>query len=129
MNGGKLVDKGYAPTAKASWSVPTCSLTTGGAVNGPAGIRFLLVQDGPDEGIFERSMDGSGSLITNKWSDEAADHYFGWVQSTGWEYVIPKDPARHPMRLVYTGLRTTKEGQVTKPASPVVATCAMVAAN
>jgi hypothetical protein len=127
MNGGKLVDKGYAPTVKASYSVPTCKMVDGSSVNGPADIVFQVVQDATDTGVFERAKDGSGSVITNRWSDDKGDHYFGWVKSTGWEYVIPKDPAGQPVRLVYVNLQTAKVGTATKPTTPLSATCPMVA--
>jgi hypothetical protein len=125
VNGGKLVDKSYAPTVKSSYMVTTCMMSGGAEVNGPAGVVFQLVQEGAEVGIFERAADGSGAVITNRWSDEKADHYFGWVQSQGWEYVIPKDPAVEPTRLVYVGLQTEDMGPFTKPTSPASATCPM----
>ena len=87
------------------------------------------MKDEISTGIFERGADGTGAVIINSWSDDKADHYFGWVQSSGWEYVIPKDPAGQPARLVYVGLKTTQEGNVTKPTSPLAATCPLVAAK
>jgi hypothetical protein len=126
MNGGKLVDAGEGPTAvKRSYSAPSCKMTDGSSVAGPSGVTFQLV----DGGIFERSADGSGAVITNHWSDGAADHYFGWVQSSGWEYVIPQDPNAQANRLVYVGLSTKAEGDVTKPATAVSATCPLVASR
>ena len=80
-------------------------------------------------GLFERSADGSGSVLTNKWTDDKGDHYFGWVKKTGWEYVFPKDATAQPMRLVYVQLTIDKQGEVTKPSSPVGATCPLVASK
>jgi hypothetical protein len=129
MNGGKLVDPGYAPAVKASYTAPACTMADGSSAAGPANIRFQLVQEGSGTGIFERSQDGSGAVITNQWADGDGDHYFGWVQSNGWEYVIPRDASKQPVRRVYTGLQTRTEGGATKPASPVSGTCPLVAAG
>jgi hypothetical protein len=128
MNGGKLVDAHYKPAVKASYRAETCTTKEGTSVPGPP-VTFQLVQEGPITGIFERSPDGSGAVITNHWSDDKGDHYFGWVQSTGWEYVMPKDPAAPATRLVYVGLQRSEEGGVTKPTSAVGATCALVVAK
>jgi hypothetical protein len=126
MNGGNLVDAGEGPTAvKRSYKAPQCAMTDGSSVAGPADVTFQLV----DAGIFERSSDGSGAVITNHWADAAGDHYFGWVKSSGWEYVIPQDPNAPANRLVYVGLDTKTEGSVTKPATPVSATCPLVASR
>src|SRR5215469_4405873 len=103
-------------------------MTTGASASGPADTVFELVQDGSGAGVFERSSNGSGAVITNHWSDDKADHYFGWVQSQGWEYVFPKD-ASQPSRVVYVGLTTAHEGDVTRPSSPASATCALVPAT
>jgi hypothetical protein len=130
MNGGKLVDKGYAPMVKSSWVAPSCTLSAGGAtVAGPAGVKFQLAQEGMVPGLFERSPDGSGSMITNGWSDEVGDHYFGWVQRSGWEYVFPRNPAQQPMRVVYVGLQVAQVGASSRPATPVSALCPLFPSN
>jgi hypothetical protein len=127
MHGGKIVDKGYMPaTIKGTFTVPKCNMTDGSTQDGPAGVEYQLVVDPKGSGIFEKSPDGSGSVITNTWSDDKADHYFGWVRSTGWEYVMPKDPAGQASRVVYVSLQRSKEGDVTKPTSPATGTCPMV---
>ncbi len=129
MNGGKLVDKGYAPAVTSTWAAPSCKLTTGETVAGPAGLKFQVAQEGPEAGVFEKSPDGSGAMITNRWSDEVGDHYFGWVQASGWEYVFPRTPGQQPARVVYTGLQVAKVGTASKPVTPVSAVCPLVPAN
>jgi hypothetical protein len=130
MNGGKLVDEDYAPEVKAAYRIVGCRvLADGSAIPGPTGTVFMLVSDTDGAGLFERSDDGTGAVINNRWSDEKGDHYFGWVQSNGWEYVIPADPSAKPVRIVYSGLATTQEGTITKPASAPVATCELVPAT
>ena len=129
MNGGKLLDKGAEVTVKASFTAPACTLANGSPTPGPAGIEFQLAQSGPDLGVFERGADGSGALITNHWADDKADHYFGWVQSSGWEYVIPKEPGGQAERLVYVGLEKQEVGTATKPTSAVSARCPLVPAH
>lgn len=126
MNGGKLVDPGYAAPVVAAYTVQTCAMADGSTLPGPAGIQFQLVQDASGVGIFERSADGSGAVITNHWGDANADHYFGWVQSSGWEYVIPRTTAYQPVRIVYVGVSLAKEGEVTRPASAPAGTCPMM---
>jgi hypothetical protein len=130
MNGGKLVDKGYAPTVKAAYKAPTCkNLVDGSNIAGPD-VVYQLVQDEQGTGIFERSPDGTGAVITNHWTDDKGDHYFGWVQNNGWEYVIPPEPAgKTAMRIAYSSLQTKAEGTITKPTSPPMATCEMVPAK
>jgi hypothetical protein len=126
MNGGKLVKDDYKPSVKTSYTVTSCkTIADGKPLNGPAGIVFKLVEDEAGRGLFEQSADGSGAVITNAWSDEKGDHYFGWVQSSGWEYVIPTDSAQTPVRVIYTGVKLRKEGEVTKPISEPVAICEM----
>jgi hypothetical protein len=129
MNGGKLVDDPSSLAVKASFVAPNCTASDGSPISGPSDIMFQLVQDGPQLAIFERSRDGSGAVITNTWADAQSDHYFGWVQRQGWEYVIPRVPGVQPMRLVYVNLSTINVGTVTKPMSAVSATCPLVPAK
>jgi hypothetical protein len=127
MNGGKLVESDYAPKVKASYRVPTCTnLADGSSIAGPADITFLLVEDAGGPGVFERSPDGTGAVITNRWSEADGEHYFGWVQANGWEYIVPSDPSRKPTRVVYTSIETKQEGTVTKPTSAPAAKCDML---
>ena len=124
MHGGKLVDPGYNGAVKTSFRAPTCNVN-GSAVNGPD-VVFEVVQDASGPALFERSPNGSGAVITNYWSDDKADHYFGWVLSNGWEYVISKDPAVPSTRLVYTGVQLSEVGGVTKPTSSAAGSCPLV---
>jgi hypothetical protein len=126
MNGGKLVENDYAPPVKASFVVPKCHMTDGTPIDGPSNIVFQLVQEPTQLAIFERSADGTGAVITNTWSDGKGDHYFGWVQAQGWEYVIPRDPSVQPVRFVYANLQVGEVGTVTKPLTPVSAICPMI---
>jgi len=126
MNGGKLVDSSYSPTVKASYTIDTCNMADGTTHPGPPGVVFQLVQDDQGTGIFEKGSNAKGAVITNTWSDDKADHYFGWVKSSGWEYVIPKDPAGRAARVVYVGLQTTKDGNATKPTSAPAANCPLL---
>jgi hypothetical protein len=128
MNGGKLVEDDYQPTVKAEYTVPGCkSLADGSAIAGPADTTYKLVQDGDGLGMFEQSADGTGAVINNHWKDDKGDHFFGWVQSSGWEYIVPSDADKPATRVVYTGLETREDGNVTKPTSAPVATCEMIA--
>ena len=63
------------------------------------------------------------------WSDEVGDHYFGWVQRSGWEYVFPRNPAQQPMRVVYVGLQVAQVGASSRPATPVSALCPLFPSN
>jgi hypothetical protein len=127
MNGGKLVKGTYAPPIKASFQIPSCTLQNGTPIAPPPSLRIDVVQEGAGLGLFEHVPGGAGAVFTNQWSDAKGDHYFAWVKSSGWEYVIAKDPAGQSMRLVYVNLETHEEGGVTKPVSPLSATCPLLA--
>lgn len=122
LNGGKLADHDYAKGRTDGYKVVKCTLlSNNSAINSPNTTYFLV-----DGGLFERSPDGSGTLIQNRWQEADGDHYFAWVQSSGWEYVIPKSGA--PTRIVYTGLATGPGPQgTTKPTSSPSARCEMAA--
>ena len=57
--------------------------------------------------------------------DCKGEHYFAWVQSNGWEYVLPTTGGG--VRNVYAAVdKTTAEDGSTRPTSAVYATCALV---
>lgn len=125
MHGGKLVDSGYKPTVQAKYTLQACKDNNGGDLKGPD-AKYLVVDDGESKGLFEKSPDGTGAVITNHWSASDGDHYFGWVQSSGWEYIIPKSPEANGTRVIYVGLETQKDGEITKPTSKPVGRCDLV---
>jgi hypothetical protein len=94
MHGGDLVGAGYQ-------AQPIVTFRAEGTV--PDGVTYSIVRtlDG-GQGIFERSADGSGTVITNRWRDAQGDHFFGWVGSShGYEYVFPADRSQPGVKIVY----------------------------
>jgi len=115
LHGGKLVDRGDSLKTLVQYR------TEGAA---PAGVQYSLVtgEDG-QPALFERSADGSGALIHNRWTENGEDHFFCWVGSShGYEYVIPLDRTKPGRKYLYPfGYFTTEVvGGIEKP-RPVAA--------
>lgn len=127
MNGGRLAGAGESVAgATAVLDVPSCTDANGGAIAGPANTRYYLLsgQTGPE--LFERSADGSGAVITNRWQAQDGMHFFAWVQSSGWEYVLPQ-PGAPGVRYVYSGMRVVRAPDGShRPEGPRIATCPLV---
>jgi hypothetical protein len=110
LHGGELVGKGYQPQVLVNYKAEGVT---------PAGATYHLVrlEDGR-EAVFERSSDGSGTLVSNQWRENAEDHFFCWVgKNAGFEYVIPADRTQAGSRYVYPyGTFTSRvENGVEKP--------------
>jgi hypothetical protein len=120
LNGAKIADKDYAKGATDGFKIAKCTnISNNESIQAP-NATYHFVQGG----LFERSSDGTGAVINNKWSEDDGEHYFAWVQSSGWEYIVPKAGA--PTRVVYTGLTTGPGPQgATKPTSSPTARCEM----
>jgi hypothetical protein len=124
LHGGRLGKKGTATTgALAKWDVPACHGHDGRSFPPPAGIRYFLMKGPAGEELFEQSSDGSGAIITNRWNDTEGTHFYAWVKSSGWEYILsgPGQPGR---RLVYVNGSENE-----RPRGEPMAECAMVAVN
>lgn len=95
LHGGDFVKRGEQPEVLVDY------IANGEGV--PAGATYQLVRTASGaEGIFERSADGSGTVITNRWRAEDGDHFFCWVGSShGYEYVVPLDRAEPVRKYVY----------------------------
>lgn len=118
LNGAKLADRDYAAGQKGGFKIDACfSLADHASVPGPTATYHFVTDEGKG-GLFERATDGSGSLIQNRWTEPDGDHYFTWVQRSGWEYVFPKNAA--PARLVYSGVEvmTAPDGSKRPGTSP-----------
>lgn len=125
LNGAKMADRDYSGGPSKGMKAPVCTLLADKSQIAGSDATYHFVSGGEDNGLFERSPDGTGALIQNRWSAEDGEHYFTWVQSTGWEYVFPK--ASQPQRIVYVGV-TTKPGPngTTQPASAPSAICPLI---
>ena len=94
IEGGSLVSAGYEPqkilvTYRAEGIVPP-------------GVTYLLVESDRGPAIFERSEDGSGTLLRTHWRDQQGDHFAGWVvTSHGYEYIVPLDRSKPAKKFVY----------------------------
>jgi hypothetical protein len=127
LNGAKIADRDYAQGQGPGFKVTKCTNLADNSNLPTPNASYHLI-DGGKTGLFERSPDGTGALIQNRWSEDDGDHYFTWVQSSGWEYVIPKSGP--PTRIVYTSLSTGPgAGGATKPTSPATARCEMTPAG
>jgi hypothetical protein len=102
LHGAKLADHDYAKDHPGGYRVVGCAMISDGTPVPPPNTTYHVVTDGAATGLFERSPDGTGSLIENHWQAKDGDHYFVWVKQTGWEMVLPKEGP--PKRLVYIGV-------------------------
>ena len=126
LRGAEMASR--APTAPtAVYTVPTCGLTNGEIVSGPA-TTYHLAEEAEGTILYEIESNGGGARITNRWVDSNGTWFFVWVgNGPGWQYYFPADPAQPPIRLAfdagtYSGDRSTG---VTRPVGSPSATCVM----
>jgi len=94
MKGGTLVKPGFVP--------PETLVRYRAEGQVPAGYDYLLVRTEQGEAMFERAANGSGALFETHWSDDAGDHFAGWVATShGYEFVVPKDRQQPASKYVY----------------------------
>ena len=94
MKGGSLVRAGYQAKKVI------VSYRAEGIV--PQGVKYLLIETGTGQAIFEKSADGSGALFETRWRDDKGDHFAGWVATShGYEFIVPVDRAKEAKRFVY----------------------------
>jgi hypothetical protein len=125
LHGARMADANTSVAgATAVFDVAACVNSTSGQPEGSPGARYYLLngQGGPE--LFERSNDGTGAVITNRWQDERGMHFFTWVGGTGWEYLLGADGSA--IRLVYQGFngQTFPDGTY-RPVTQHMATCQM----
>jgi hypothetical protein len=116
MKGGSLVEKGYQPKRvvvvyKAVGTVPV-------------GVEYQLVETEKGTAIFERSIDGSGTLFETHWKDAQGDHFVGWVATShGYEFVVPLNRKKEAKKFVYPkgyyDLKTINDVERPVPAVPI----------
>ena len=127
LNGGHFADGSEKQRVVAKYKVDGCVNTADGSpIQGTTHAEYWLLKE-PSGGVALAEMDrvGEGTVITNTWAEGDGDHFFTWVLSSGWEYVIPRDPGKSGTRIVYTGVSKGKQGSATKPTSAPSATCTM----
>lgn len=117
LNGGHFADGTEKSRVVAKYKVDKCVGTDGSPIQGPDAEYWLLREPSGGHTLAEMDARGEGTVITNSWASGEGDHYFTWVMSSGWEYVIPRDMTKPATRIVYVGLATAKSGNVTKPTS------------
>ena len=74
-------------------------------------IKYFLIETDGVLSIFERSEDGSGSLLQTRWQDDQGDHFAAWVSppfiskrlqsGPAYEFVVPFDRSKEAKRFVY----------------------------
>ena len=124
LNGARMANA-HTPVdhAIATYSLQACTSADGSTVAAPAGISYVLLQGEHGNELFERSADGSGAIIGNRWEDATGAHYFVWVQRSGWEFVLPPAGGR-AMRLVYSGMHVERFPDGTsRPQGAIAASC------
>jgi hypothetical protein len=79
----------------------------------PERIHYFLVETDRGLAIFERSEDGSGSLMQTHWQDDQCDHFGAWVSppvgiiskrglgGPAYEFVVPFDRSKEAKKFVY----------------------------
>jgi len=123
LNGAEMADHDYAAESRANYAVAACkTVGDNSPTQAPEATYHLVPKDGR-MALFERSPDGSGALITNQWSAADGVHYFTWVQSNGWEYVI-KDGAPTAQRIAYINVQNSQAPDgTTRPTSAPAVKC------
>ena len=107
--GGKVVPKGY--------NIQKVIVAYRAEGEVPARVQYFLIETDEGLAIFERSEDGSGSLLQTRWQDDQGDHFAVWVsppfipirlQSSkhyrggpAYEFVVPFDRSKEAKRFVY----------------------------
>jgi len=51
-------------------------------------IKYFLIETNGVLSIFERSEDGSGSLLQTRWQDDQGDHFAAWVSPPLYSYKV-----------------------------------------
>lgn len=126
LHGAKLADHDYAPGQTGGYRVVGCAQIADATPVPPPTTTYHFITDAGGTELFERSPDGSGSLIDNKWQADDGEHYFVWVKSTGWEFVVHKDGP--PTRLVYVNVsELAGTDHVTRPTTKPQVSCEMAA--
>jgi hypothetical protein len=85
----------------------------------PARVQYFLVETDEGLAIFERSEDGSGTLIQAHWQDDQGDHFASWVIplpgfsflferprlsgccGPAYEFIVPLDRSKKAKKFVY----------------------------
>lgn len=127
LNGGHFADGSERNRVVAKYKIDACRNTSDGSpIQGPADAEYWLLRE-QSGGVALAEMDpkGEGTVITNTWAAGDGDHFFTWVMSSGWEYVVPRDSSKPATRLVYVGVTKQVDGGATKPTSAPSATCTM----
>ena len=125
LNGGRFADGSEKGRVIAKYKVESCVGTDGSPMQAPDAEYWLLKEPSGALALAEMDARGEGTVITNTWASADGDHFFTWVMSSGWEFVIPRDLNQAGTRIVYVGVANTKSGEVTKPTSAPSAKCAM----
>ena len=133
VHGGRLTNGKEQSQVVAKYAIKGCVNTAdGSAMQGPTAEYWLVdepasVHKSRGLAVAEIDRAGNGTVITNAWMEPDGRHYFAWVGSNGWEYVIPTDTKKPGTRLVYVNVTTgdTPDRKTTKPTSAPSAKCVL----
>jgi hypothetical protein len=125
LHGGHFADGTEKNRVIVKYGVESCvDLSDNSPLQGPTTEYWLLTEPN-GRSLAEMDQKGEGTVITNAWADGDGDHFFAWVQATGWEYVVPRDKSQPASRLAYVNVKKAKTGNVTKPAGAPSAKCVL----
>ena len=94
----------------------------GAPIAGPVATTYHLLPAASGPELFERSSDGSGAIVENRWQAEDGLHFYAWVAQSSWEYILP-GPGQNGVRKVYIGAtRQTAPDGTTRPVGAVHST-------
>lgn len=129
LSGGTLSGTDLSRDSSASFQFSQCiDPSSNTPSEKPQATAHLLKRDNAPA-VFERSPDGSGTLITNHWRADDADHYFAWINAggVGYEYVFPAGSVKEGKRVSYVGMQTRQHSDgSTRPTSAPSLICTMV---
>ena len=130
LNGATMHSAGVPQNATARFTVPSCTMSNGTPIAGPAGQSYYLAQEARGPVLYELDANGSGAAITNHWSDERGVHFFTWVSgNAGWVFTFPHSRDQLPTRWVFeagTYGTTVMPNGATSPTGQPTASCQMV---
>lgn len=129
---GSIVTKQDLSTgSKATFRVSSCVKTTDNTQVDGQTFEYSLIEHEGRPALFEKwagEGDISNAIITNSWRDTDGTHYFEWVTSIGWEFVIP-DSGNGVRRLYKGGTYRAEDGSARPTKKPPLMVCELIRAS
>lgn len=129
ISGATITKSDYGKNSIASYRFANCIDPTSGSSTQKPDATVHLVRKENGLALFERSADGTGTLVTNHWLAADGDHYFAWIgiADLGFEYVFPQGGKREGKRVSYIAMKSSKHSDgSTRPSSTPGESCELL---